>query len=94
MVKIASPTATSAAATAITKKTNTCPLESLCKVLNATSKRFTAFNISSMHINNIIVFLRAITPIAPMMKITVLRSRYILIEIPLIILKLDLRFKI
>ena len=63
--KIDKPTATSAAATAIIKKTITCPPASLCITLNAAKSRFTAFSISSIHIR-IMMALRLIsTPITP-----------------------------
>ena len=72
---IASPTLTSAAATTMIKKTNNCPslpavisLEELakwCIFENATSNRFTAFNISSIHMNTMMALRRVSTPIMP-----------------------------
>ena len=65
---MASPTATSAAATAMMKNTNTCASGSLCCAENATSKRLTAFNINSMHIKTMIALRRNKTPSTPMPK--------------------------
>jgi hypothetical protein len=71
------PTQTSAAATTIIKNTNNCPsipaveLEfaasafSFCILENATNKRLTAFNMSSIHIKIMIAFLRVNTPTTP-----------------------------
>src|SRR5215510_3698946 len=47
-IMIASPTAASAAATTITKKTKICPLSCFQCAAKATNDRFTAFSISSM----------------------------------------------
>ena len=70
--KMAKPTATSAAATAMIKNTNTCPDASLCNVENATNNKLTAFNISSIHIKTMMAFRLAITPTAPIMNNTAL----------------------
>src|SRR6185312_13083143 len=61
---IASPTAASAAATVITKKTNTCPPTPYC-CANATKVRLTAFSISSTHMNTMIALRRISTPNTP-----------------------------
>ncbi|OMP13219.1 hypothetical protein COLO4_02061 [Corchorus olitorius] len=70
---MASPTATSAAATAIEKNTNTCPEASRCMVEKATSSRLTAFSIISIDMNITMAFLLKSTPNAPMQKSTALR---------------------
>src|SRR5205085_11569100 len=69
-LSIANPTATSTAATTITKNTNTCPAGSFQYEENATSKRFTALSISSTDMKIIIAFLRNKTPITPMQNKT------------------------
>ncbi len=51
---MASPTAASAAATTITKNTNTCPLSDFHCHAKATNARFTAFSISSIDMNSVI----------------------------------------
>src|SRR5678816_331412 len=61
---IASPTAASAAATVMTKTTNTCPAIPYT-LLNATNVRFTAFSMSSTHMKITIALRRVSTPIAP-----------------------------
>src|SRR5919198_1646277 len=64
---IASPTAASAAATVITKNTNTCPpTPYTCE--NATKLRFTALSISSTHMNTMIALRRVSTPTTPMVN--------------------------
>ena len=75
---IANPTLTSAAATTIIKKTNSCASVPAVKFVlfaiavaysifeNATSKRFAAFSISSMHIKIIMALRRVKTPTTPM----------------------------
>jgi len=72
---MANPTLTSAAATTIIKNTNICasladgglivPLIVCVIFENATSRRFTAFSINSMHINMMIAFRRVKTPTIP-----------------------------
>src|SRR5438093_6355119 len=58
---MASPTAASAAATAMTKKTNTCPPRPrFCA--SATNVRFTAFSMSSTHMKITIALRRSSTP--------------------------------
>src|SRR5579884_2459109 len=61
---IASPTAASAAATVITKNTKTCPVTPY-DCANATNVRFTAFSISSTHMNTMIALRRMSTPTSP-----------------------------
>src|ERR1051325_9604312 len=72
---IASPTAASAAATAITKKTNTWPRGSPRKLENATSVRFTELSINSMLMNTMIAFRRMRTPSIPIVNRMALRTR-------------------
>src|SRR5512141_361368 len=66
---IARPTAASAAATVITKKTNTCPAAPYT-CAKATKVRFTALSISSTHMKMMIAFRRVSTPTTPMVKST------------------------
>src|ERR1043166_8463065 len=61
---IARPTAASAAATVITKKTNTCPATPYA-CANATKLRFTALSISSTHMKMMIALRRVSTPTTP-----------------------------
>src|SRR5690606_21656957 len=63
----ASPTAASAAATVITKNTNTCPSIPTARE-SATKARFTAFSISSMHRKSTIAFRRNTTPAVPIVN--------------------------
>jgi hypothetical protein len=72
---IASPTAASAAATAMTKKTKICPLLSPKNEAKATKVKLTAFNINSIHIKIIIAFLLVRTPIIPIEKKAALNIR-------------------
>ena len=65
IIKMARPTATSAAATTITKNTNTCALLSPKYLENATINKFTAFSINSTHMKMIIAFLLNKTPSTP-----------------------------
>jgi len=75
---IARPTLTSAAATTIIKNTNSCPSEpenagnaslaTACIFEKATNSRLTEFNISSMHINTMMAFLRVSTPTIPIVN--------------------------
>jgi hypothetical protein len=72
---MASPTLTSAAATTMIKKTKICPsipafgfvAASACWCIfeKATSNRFTAFSISSMHMKIMIALRRVSTPATP-----------------------------
>lgn len=62
---IANPTAASAAASAITKKTSICPCESPRNEENDTKDRLTEFSISSIDIKIIIAFLLIKTPVTP-----------------------------
>src|SRR5687768_12961537 len=64
---IARPTAASAAATVITKNTNTCPATP-CTCANATNARFTALSISSTHMKMMIALRRVSTPTTPITK--------------------------
>src|SRR5204863_1752425 len=66
---IASPTAASAAATVITKNTNTCPAAPY-DCANATNVRFTALSMSSTHMNTMIAFRRMSTPNTPIVNST------------------------
>src|ERR1700750_585023 len=66
---IANPTAASAAATVITKKTNTWPATPYA-CANATKLRFTAFSISSTHMNTMIALRRISTPNTPIANST------------------------
>src|SRR5690606_5087417 len=66
---IASPTATSAAAKAMMKKTNTCPLGSPRYAEKAANNKLTEFNINSMDIMMMITFLRISTPVTPIANI-------------------------
>src|SRR3954467_9019822 len=61
---IAKPTAASAAATVMTKNTNTCPATPYC-CANATKVRFTALSINSTHMNTMIALRRISTPNTP-----------------------------
>src|SRR6266545_4284421 len=66
---MASPTAASAAATAITKNTNTWPpMPRLCA--SATNVRFTALSISSTHMKITMTLRRNSTPATPSVKST------------------------
>lgn len=75
IIKMARPTATSAAATAMMKNTKTCAEELPHTVEKATMSRFTALSISSMHMNFMMAFLRNITPNAPMLNRAAERRR-------------------
>src|ERR1051325_8719764 len=66
---IASPTAASAAATVMTKNTNTCPATPY-DCANATKVRFTALSISSTHMNTMIALRRINTPNTPIVNNT------------------------
>lgn len=73
---IANPTAASAAATVITKKTKTCPSSDPNSREKATKAKLTAFSISSMDMNMISIFRLTKTPKTPMVKSTALNIRY------------------
>ena len=75
-ITIAKPTAASAAATVITKNTNTCPVTSPRNAEKATKVRLTEFSINSIDINTMIAFRRVTTPTAPIINIIALRIRY------------------
>src|SRR4051794_951884 len=66
---IASPTAASAAATVMTKNTNTCPATPYA-CAKAIKVRFTALSISSTHMKMMIAFRRVSTPTTPMVNST------------------------
>src|SRR3954467_7189486 len=70
---IARPTAASAAATVITKKTNTCPAAPYT-CANATNVRLTALSMSSTHMKMMIAFRRVSTPMTPMVNSTALKN--------------------
>src|SRR5256884_9537588 len=72
---IPSPTAASAAASAMMKSAKTWPATSPYKRENATRLMFTAFRISSMDMSTTITLRRVTTPITPMMKSARLRNR-------------------
>ena len=88
---IARPTLTSAAATTIIKKTNNwasvanagnfaaAPLK--CIFENATNKRFTEFNISSMHINTMMALRLVNAPMTPIQNNATAKNIYHLISI-------------
>lgn len=76
---MASPTLTSAAATTIIKKTKICAslttlgfaipaADSACIFENATSNKFAAFSINSIHIKIIMALRLVSTPITPMLN--------------------------
>src|SRR6266540_3720374 len=71
---IARPTAASAAATAITKKTNTCP-PTPRRCARATNVRFTALSISSTHMKITIALRRSRTPATPSVNSTAEMAR-------------------
>ena len=62
---IASPTATSAAATAITKNTRACPSVVPCRWPKATNARFAAFSMSSIDMKMTSGLRRTRTPSTP-----------------------------
>ena len=72
---IAKPTAASAAATAITKKTNNCPIEFPMYEEKVTKLKFAEFNINSIDINTIIAFLLVNTPATPTTNMKALRIK-------------------
>ena len=72
---IASPTAASAAATVITKKTKSWPIEFPKYDENATSVKFAEFSINSTDIKTIIAFLLVNTPVTPTINMNALRIK-------------------
>src|ERR1043165_8088490 len=71
---IARPTAASAAATVMTKKTKTCPATPyVCA--KATKVRFTALSISSTHMKMMIALRRVSTPTTPIVNRTAEKKR-------------------
>src|SRR5262249_20326757 len=81
-IMMPSPTAASAAATTITKKTNTWPLNASfrwcsCQYLaKATKVRFTALSISSIDMKIVMMFRFSRKPITPRQNSIALRIRY------------------
>src|SRR5271169_4368160 len=74
-IMIARPTAASAAATTMTKNTNTCPLSIFNSAAKATNVRFTALSISSIDMK-IVMMLRLIrNPVTPQANRIPLRMR-------------------
>ena len=67
---MASPTAASAAATVITKKTTTCPSTAPRLRASATKLRFTAFSMSSIAMKMTMTFRRTSTPTTPIANST------------------------
>lgn len=72
---MASPTATSAAATTIMKNTNSCAFASPNILEKATSSKFTELSMSSMHMKMIMAFLRMSVPMMPIEKSNRLRNK-------------------
>ena len=72
---IPSPTAASAAASAMMNSAKTCPATSPYKRENATRLMFTAFRINSMDMSTTMTLRLVTTPITPMMKSARLRNR-------------------
>src|SRR5437588_8816434 len=70
------PTAASAAATVMTIKTSNCPVTSRKKLEKATKVRFTAFSISSIHMNIEMTLRLIITPTTPIVNSTADSARY------------------
>src|SRR5205814_6740447 len=62
---IARPTAASAAATTITKNTNTCPLSCCHRAAKATKERFTPLSMSSIDINMVMILRLIKNPMTP-----------------------------
>ncbi len=75
MTKIASPTAASAAATAITKKAKRTPSRDWRKRDRVMNERFTALSINSMHMKTTIAFRRLRAPITPIVNSIPLKTR-------------------
>jgi hypothetical protein len=74
-IMIANPTAASAAATAITKNTKSCPVASPKYEENVISVRFAELSINSTDIKTTIAFLRVSTPTIPTENINALNIR-------------------
>lgn len=70
---MASPTATSAAATAMMKNTNTWPAASPLYAENADNNKFTELSMSSIDMNTMIALRLKRTPNTPMVKIAKLK---------------------
>src|SRR6185437_2994004 len=71
---MANPTAASAAATLMTKITNTCPPAPYSRE-NPMNDRFTALSMSSTHMKMMIAFRRVSTPITPITNSTAEKKR-------------------
>ena len=76
MVMMAKPTATSAAATTIIKKTKIWPCPSPLYAEKAAKRRFTEFNINSTQPNMMMAFLRTNTPKTPKQNKKLLKIIY------------------
>jgi hypothetical protein len=72
---MARPTAASAAATAITKNTNSCPIELPRYDENVIRVKFAELSINSIDIKTIMAFLLIKTPITPVVKSAALKIR-------------------
>src|ERR1019366_9363641 len=72
---IARPTAASAAATTMTKKTNTCPCNWPSALLNVTNARLTALSISSMDMKMVMMLRLKTNPTTPNPNKTALSTR-------------------
>jgi hypothetical protein len=72
---IANPTAASAAATTITKKTNTWPASACQCAANATNERFTPFNINSIDMKMVMMLRLMRNPTTPQANRNPLSSR-------------------
>ncbi len=70
---MAKPTATSAAATAMMKKTKICPEGSFLKTESATKSKLTELSINSTDIKMMIAFRLVSTPSTPIQKSVALR---------------------
>jgi hypothetical protein len=75
LIMIARPTAASAAATVITRRTITWPSKDDKLRAMATKLKFTALSISSMHINITIAFLLITTPSTPIVNRMTLKPK-------------------
>ena len=72
---IANPTAASAAATAITKKTNSCPIEFPVYEENVTKLKLAELSINSIDMKTIIALRLVRTPATPTMNMNALRIK-------------------
>src|SRR5208282_834631 len=74
-IMMASPTAASAAATTITKKTNTCPWSACHCAAKATKERFTPLSINSIDIKMVMILRLIRNPVTPQANRMPLRIR-------------------